>query len=200
RAEEIKAGVDLLSITGLDRSIRFVDLEEYLEISGRNLFGSDGLRKSGGLVINPWKTSLIDGRHVWIAISEDITESALIHEVAHVLDYLAGAKIMPWVAYSLSHELEVPLEHLEHLQEFGYWLHWLKERFAVELDADDTIIDHLYGRGLLIKAGDVRLGDKEGIKNQSKKILEYLSDNSREIERLIIEKSGYRGVRHGDLK
>lgn len=200
RSEEFRNAIDLRALTGVDRVIKFVDLQEYLEVSGRNLFGGDGLKKSGGLVINPWKTSMIDHRHVWVAISEDITDSALIHELAHVLDYLGGAKVMPWVAYQLSNELDIPVEHLEHLEEFGYWLDWLLQRFDVELDADDTIVHYLYKKGLLIKAGDIILGDREGIKNQSKRILEFLSENSQEIARLIREKKGYRGVKHGDLE
>lgn len=200
RSEEFRNAIDLASLTGIPKRIRFVDLSEYLEITRGNLFGGDGLRRAGGLVINPWKTALVDHRHVWVAISEDITDSALIHELAHVLDYLGGAKIMPWVAYQLSSELDVPVEHLEHLQEFGYWLDWLAEKFDVELDADDTIIHYLYKKGLLIKAGDIMLGDKEAIKNQSKTILSHLSENSQLIARLVREKKGYRGIKHGDLE
>lgn len=200
RSGEIKQSLDLPTLTGQERSLRFVDLNKYLSLSGNSPFiGNEGLHRSGGLVINPWKTSLVDQTHIYVAISDDVSDSALIHEIAHVLDYLVGSRLMPWIAHELSAELEIPVEHLEHLHEFGYWLNWLMEKYQVELDADDTIIHHLYSKNLLIKAGDVRLRDTLRIKQQSAQILTYLSENSHEIARLIRDKKGYRGVKHGDL-
>jgi hypothetical protein len=200
RSQEIKASLDLQRLVNVSKELRFVDLNQYIQGSSElPFYGDDGLHKSGGLVINPWKTAMVDPKYVYVAISDDITDSALIHEVAHVLDYLGGARLMPWIAHQLSTQLDVPLEHLEHLQEFGYWLDWLKERYQVSLDADDTIIQYLFKQGLLIKAGDVILGDHEAIKAQSKRILEHLSLHSREIEKMIRERKGYRGIKHGDL-
>jgi len=200
RSGEIRQSLDLLKLTGEEKRLKFVDLNKYLSLSGGFIFlGEEGLHRSGGLVINPWKTSLVDQSHIYVAISDDVSDSALIHEVAHVLDYLGGSRLMPWIAHELSVELEIPVEHLEHLHEFGYWLNWLMEEYQVELDADDTIIHHLYLKNLLIKAGDVRLRDTVGIKQQSSRILTYLSENSQEMARLIRDKKGYRGIKHGDL-
>ncbi len=197
RTKEILDSLDLRGLLGRAIGIRFVDLEEYLKIQREGLaLGPDGEKKrSGGIMINPLKTEALDPDHVYVAISQDITDSTLIHEIAHVLDHYAGSRLFPWVAAELSLELDIPVEHLEHLHEFGYWLDWLANKYQVELDADDTIILHLYKKGLLIKAGDVILGDKEAIRHQSQRILKYLSENSAGIDDLIKGRKGYIGPR-----
>lgn len=46
---------------------------------------------------------------------------------------------MPGILESLSFEVGVPVEHLEHPEEYGYWQEYLRETFDVQLDADDSI-------------------------------------------------------------
>jgi len=117
----------------------------------------------------------------------------LIHELAHALDYLGGSKIMPGISDALSYELDVPVEHLEHVEEFGYWLNYLKDRFDVQLDADDAIISFLYENRMLLKGKDVNDKDSMILKTKSNEMLKFLSANGSHIHTLICNLSGYIG-------
>ena len=147
------------------------------------------------MVVNIYKTSKSDPGNIYIAISPEITDSALIHEVAHVLDYLGGSGIMPGIVKPLSFELGIPVEHLEHPMEYGYWLEYLRNRFNVQLDADDTIISYLYQHKMLIPGEIIQKQDIQLIKNKSSLILKFLSEKSVEIDALICELPGYIGSR-----
>ncbi len=196
RAPEILETLDLEEIAGRALGIRFVDLKAYHAL---NLLGSAPPRQErtegGSVLINPYKTSVTDPHHIYIAISPGITEGALIHQVAHVLDYLAGSRLIPGLTKPLSYELGIPVEQLEHPREFGYWLHYLQERFHPVLDADDTIILYLYENGMLIPGEEIEKRDSLVLKSRSERILKFLSANSAEIDALICEKPGYIGSR-----
>ena len=89
RSREILDALDIEELTGNIIGIRFVDLKAYSDL---NLFGGSHTEaakgRGGGIFINLYKTMKTDPNHIYIAISHDIDDSTLIHEVAHVLDYL----------------------------------------------------------------------------------------------------------------
>ena len=197
RAGEILDHLDIKSLTGRSEGIRFIDLKAYhsLDIFGQGAGGKDGVRREGGVIVNIYKTSKSDPENIYIAISEEISDSALIHEVAHVLDYLGGSGIMPGIVKPLSFELGIPVEHLEHPMEYGYWLEYLRDKFHVSLDADDTIISYLYDHKMLIPGELIQRQEADLIKSKSAKILRFLSEKSSEIDTLICELPGYIGSR-----
>jgi len=196
RAKEMADALDLEELTGNRIGVKFVDLKRYADL---NIFGSSQSKisegKGGGIFINLYKTLKTDPDHVYLAISSDINDSVLIHQLAHVLDYLGGSKLMPGTLEPLSFELGIPVEHLEHPEEFAYWLDYLKRRFAVQLDADDTIISYLYEHGMLIKGAEIEAKNGLILKSKSDRIFKFLSEKSHEIDALIRHLSGYIGER-----
>jgi SEC-C motif len=196
RSSEMIDGLDLADLTGTHVGIRFIDLLAYerLNLSGGESQGP-GRAVTGGVVVNLHKTAKTDPDHIYIAITPGIGDSALIHEMAHVLDYLAGSKTMPGLAKPLSFELGIPVEHIEHPHEFGHWLTYLKEKFDVSLDADDAIISYLYDHGLLIEGADIKDQNARVIQTKSEQMLRFLSEHSTELDGLICERPGYIGSR-----
>ena len=199
RSQEIIDKLDIRALTGRSEGIKFIDLRAYLklDIFGHKPAAEDDKRRDGGIVVNIYKTAKSDPENIYIAISQNITDSALIHEVAHVLDYPAGSGLMPGIVKPLSFELGIPVEHLEHPMEYGYWLNYLRGEFGVQLDADDTIIYYLYKNKMLIPGEIIQKQDTELIKTKSAQILRFLSEKSAEIDSLICELPGYIGSRVG---
>lgn len=147
------------------------------------------------MFINLLKTMKTDPNNIYIAISPDVDDSTLIHQMAHVMDYLAGSHMMPGTLGALSVELDVPVDHLEHPEEFGSWLDYLKKRFEVEQDADDAIISYLYENGMLIKGKEIQEKNSLIVRSKSNRIFTFLSERSQEINELIRNRPGYLGVR-----
>ena len=199
RSREILDALDIKDLTGNSMGIRFVDLKAYSDL---NLFGGSHSRaskgKSGGVFVNHLKTMKSDPDNIYLAISRGIDDSTLIHELAHVLDYLGGSRIMPGTQEGLSLETGLPVEHLEHPEEYGYWLDFLSKRFDIQLDADDTIVSYLYKNGKLIKGEDIRSGNKLILKTKSEQMFRFLSENSKDINDLIKGLEGYIGSREID--
>jgi len=196
RSKEMADALDLKALAGNAMGIKLVDLKRYADL---NIFGSPQSRiskgKGGGVFINVYKTHKTDPDHIYLAISRDIDESTLIHQLAHVLDYLGGSKLMPGTLDPLGFELGIPVDHLEHTEEFGYWLGYLKGRFDVQLDADDTIISYLYENGMLIKGEEIEEKNGLVLKSKSDRIFKFLSEKSKEIDVLIRALPGYMGSR-----
>ncbi len=196
RSKEIIDALDIRELTGSDMGIRLIDLKKYNDL---DMFGSKPTEEtkdvSGGVVVNVLKTQKSDPDNVYIAISPKIDQGALIHQLAHVLDFLGGSKLMPGIAKPLSYELTIPVDHIEHPHEFGYWLDYLKNKFNVQLDADDTIVHYLYENGILIKGEVIEKQDQLILKSKSDEILKFLNERSTEIDSLICELSGYTGSR-----
>ena len=183
-------------VRGSDKGVRFVDLKQYsnLAIFGASHPGvSEG--KSGGILINIYKTQMTDPDHIYIALTPHIDDSTLVHELAHVMDYLGGSKLMPGLLEPLGLELSIPREHLEHPEEFGYWLDTLVKKYEVQLDADDRIILYLYQQGMLIKGHEIQSGNGLILRSKSDRILKFLSSKSQEIDALIRDLPGYIGAR-----
>ncbi len=196
RSAEMVEALDIEELTGRSMGIRFVDLKAY---AGLNFFGSSHPQgekgKSGGVFINVRKTMKADPNNIYLAISSNIEGFTLIHELAHVLDYLAGSRLMPGTMAPLSYELGIPTEHLEHPQEFAEKLTFLQERFGVALDADDAIIVYLFQKELLLRGKEIREKNAFLLKNKSDRILRVLGENSEEIDTLIQNRPGYIGPR-----
>jgi hypothetical protein len=186
--------LDLKALTGKDVGLRFVGLESYAAL---DLFGraqeSQSQARGGGVFINPFKTARSDPVHLYLAISEDIDETTLVHQFAHVLTYLEDSDHAPETLDALSSELGVPVEHLEHPEEFGRWLEHLRDKFQVQLDADDTIIHYLYQQGLLIKAKEIEEMNGLVLKAKSERMFRFLSERSEAIDSLIKNLPGYIG-------
>lgn len=196
RSREIMDRVDIPKLTGASVGVKFIDLETYRRL---DLLDQGAREKSpegsGGVFVNVLKTQPSDPENLYIAISPEITDSALIHQLAHILDYLAGSRMMPGLAKPLSFDLGIPLEHVEHPHEFGYWLNLLKEELDVELDADDTIISYLYEHEMLLRASDIHRQDPMILRSKSEGMMRFLSQHSAEIDALICERPGYIGSR-----
>ncbi|HIJ36749.1 MAG TPA: SEC-C domain-containing protein [Deltaproteobacteria bacterium] len=196
RSREMVDKLDIKTLTGTSAGIRFVDLKAYqsLNLSGDR---STAEEKSGagGILINVLKTKPSDPDNLYMAISPDIGDSALIHQLAHVLDYLGGSRLAPGIAKPLSFELGLPSEHLEHPHEFAYWLDYLRKEFDVQLDADDSIVDFLFENQMLIKGLDIEKQDQTVLKMKSEQMMRFLSERSGEIDALICELPGYIGSR-----
>ncbi len=194
RAGEIVGAIDIKALTGSSKGIKFIDLKAYSELT---FFGSkladEGKAGGGSVFVNIYKTQKGDPDNVYIAISPGVNESVLAHQLAHALDFIGGSKLMPGLGQALSMELEVPVEHLEHPQEYGYWLGYLKDNFKIELDADDTIVHYLFSHDKLLKGEDIQNQDNDKIKEQSKEMLTFLNAHSAEINALIRERDGYIG-------
>jgi hypothetical protein len=198
RSQEISDALDMKELTGTTRGIRFIDLKEYKDLDplGRTA-SADGKDVQGGVLVNILKTAKSDPNHIYIAISPKISDSVLLHQMAHALDHLGGSKLMTGLAKPLSFDLGVPTDHLEHPQEFGYWLDYLQKKFDVQLDADDTIISFLYKNGMLISGEDIERQNQFVLKSKSEGMLKFLGEHSAEIDALICELPGYIGSRTG---
>jgi hypothetical protein len=199
RSREMLEALDFRTLTGSAMGVKFVDLKTYrnLDVSAGGSLVS-GEETSGGVVINVLKTRQSDADNIYVAISQDVTDSTLIHQLAHVLDFLGGSKQMPGRAKPLGFDLGIPTEHLEHPREFGYWLDYLRKRFSVQPDAEDSIILFLYTNGLLIRGQDIEQRDSVLLKSKSENILRFLSEKAQEIDEMIRDLEGYIGPRKGD--
>ena len=183
----IKEELDLKELTGKDVGIRFVDIDAYLSL---NLNGRFFGKKPDALMINVLKTKISDPKNIYIAIKPVVNDSSLIHEVAHALDYLNGG-ILPALARALSLEYFLPLEHLEHPHEFGYWFNYLRNRFRILPDAEDMIICILYENDMLIKNEEIRSQNQEILRKRSDAIIRFLGENSEKILSIIKDLPGY---------
>ena len=196
RSREMLQGLDIKKLTGSSAGVKFVDLAAYKEL---DLADARRLEKdetgTGGVLINIFKTKIVDPDHLYLAISPEISDSALVHQLAHVLDYLGGSKLMPGLAKPLSFDVGVPGEHLEHPHEYGYWLDYLQSKFNVQLDADDAIVSFLFENDMLIKGRDIEQQDQVLLRSKSERMMRFMSEKSTEIDALICERPGYIGSR-----
>jgi len=161
-----------------------------------NVSGSAPLEdKRGSVLINVYKTAKADPDHVYIAVSEDVDDGTLVHQLAHALTYMAGSKLPAGTLDPLAYEIGIPTDHLEHPEEFGYWLDTLAKKFDVRLDADDTIIRYLYDQHVLIPAKDIHENNGVILRSKSDRMLKFLSEHSEDIDGMIRSLQGYIGKR-----
>jgi hypothetical protein len=194
RAREMIAALVQEGLLDGQPGIRCIDLAAYrnLGVSGQEI-PLEALKGSAGVVVNPAKTREADPAHVYLAITPQIQDSNLIHQLAHVLDYLKGSGSAPGVNNQLGLEVGIPAEHLDHTQDFGTWLEFLRNRFQVELDAEDTIVSYLHRNELLFNIEEIRARDIPQLAVHSKNILDFMIKNRNEIDGLIRDRKGYIG-------
>ncbi len=189
---DIMSRLDLEKLAGAKVGVKFIDLEAYLKLGFVGREADKDLRNiSAGQMINPFKTLEADPDHVYLAVSPAISDSTLVHQLAHALDYLAGSKSNPGLARPLSMELILPLELLEHPAEFGEWLHFLANELSVELDAEDTIVAYLHENKKLIPGDTIQSEDHDRIKAAAQGTLEFIQGHRMEIDERIKNRTGY---------
>jgi hypothetical protein len=195
--------IDALNInelTGREVGVRFLDLKSYAALDFLGGVHREALHgRGGGVFINPYKTIKADPHNLYLAISPDIDDSTLVHELAHVLAYLADQGHLPGTLDALSFEVGVPVDHLEHPQEFGFWLDYLQKKFDVVLDADDAIIRYLFEHGRLIKRSEIQDGNSVILRAKSEQIFRFLSERSEEIDLIVRKLPGYIGPRAPEI-
>lgn len=193
RSVEMTDTLDIQMLTGSSMGIKWVDLDAYAALS----FAEGGFsgKSKGGILINIHKTLNADPHNLYMAVSKDVEDGTLVHQLAHALDFLGGSKVFPGTLDPLAYELNIPVEHLEHPEEFGTWHGFLLRKFGVKPDADDAIIDYLYERQLLIKGREIHEKNAFILRSKSDRILRFLSDHSDEVDALIRELPGYLGKR-----
>lgn len=174
--------------------VKCIDLEAYrkLGVSGQEI-PSRSLKVSSAILVNPEKTKEADPHHLYLAVTPHLGDSTLIHQLAHILDYVQGTGSLPGTYRQMSLETGIPVEQLDHRQEFGRWLTFLAERFRVELDAEDTIVAYLFQNGMLFRSEEIATADTTDLIYRSKQILDFLMAHRSEIDRLIQDRPGYIG-------
>jgi hypothetical protein len=194
RAGEIIEALVQEGILHGPQTIKCVDLEAYrnLGVSGQEI-PIQAVRGSAGIMVNINKTREVDPSHIYLAITPGIQDSTLIHQIAHVLDFLKGSGIQPGTYKQMSLEIGIPNEYTDHTQEFGYWLDFLTNRFQINLDAEDAIVSYLYRNKLLLKTEDIKARDVPQLAMDSKKILDFMMAHKEEIDGLIRDRAGYIG-------
>lgn len=144
-------------------------------------------------LININKTKKIDPDHIYIAITPSVNDSSLIHQIAHVLCFLRDSIPLPGTHSEISEKTGIPLEHLDHSQEFGRWLEFLSREFNVELDAEDKIAAFLTEKNLLLSEEEITSNDFQKLTVRSTEIFTVLQECHEEIDALIKNREGYIG-------
>ena len=183
--------IDFRELTGKDVAVRFVDYHEYLGV-GFNPKPGPEKGSSAGMIINPLKTSGDDPDAIYIAVTPKVDDSTLIHELAHVLEYLESG-MLPGSRYEISNQTGIPTEHLDHTMEFAHWLDYLKEKFGVKLDAEDKIVSFLKEGKKLLTSAEIKERDDALLTLKSKRILRYLQEHREELMQLIQDRQGFIG-------
>lgn len=182
--------LSIKELTGKKIKIKFVDLAQYLDAAGEQ---PTDKHESGSQIINPKRTERLDPDHIYIAITPDVNASTLIHQLAHVLGFLKGSYPLPGEQILLNEEQHIPVEHIDHPQEFGEWLHYLRNLFNVELDAEDWIVAYLASNKVLIPSQEIPKGDLQMLLQRSAMILNFLREHGEEIDEAIKARDGYIG-------
>jgi hypothetical protein len=196
RSKRFAQALDIGELTGnpLFSGIKFIDFDAYVALEP---FDKGNLspvhRQCGALIVNPEKTRDADSKNIYVAITPNIDDSSLIHELAHVLDFLGGSGLLPGSAFPISRATGIPMDHLDHLKEFGDWLDFLTDQLHIELNAEDRIISYLNEHGMLIAASLLKGKDIRGLLDRSRKMTAFLVKNKRNINELIKDRIGYLG-------
>jgi hypothetical protein len=72
-------------------------------------------------------------------------------------------------------------------------LDFLKDRFQVKLDAEDTIVSYLYRNKMLLKTEEIKAYEPNTLIFNSKNMLDFLMAHKAEIDDLIQDRRGYIG-------
>lgn len=189
-AAAMAAKVALKAASGKDMEVRLIDLKAYLNLAlpGQD---ADNAEKEGALMVNPHKTRALEPNAIYMAVSPGADASLLLHELAHVVDWVEGSRLQAGVAAGLAREAGVPVQFLEHPQEYGEILRRLSEEWGQELDADDEIIDFLARRQMLLPAKLISAAQPAPILKAVEKAVAFLQDSRDEIGARIKGRQGY---------
>jgi uncharacterized protein YecA (UPF0149 family) len=190
-AEEMAGKLEFTSKAGKKIKIKLVDLDAYRAISMKSADAAP--QGPGGLLINPYKTRVLDPTHIYVALTPDVNQSTVIHEFAHAADLIEGSALTPGFGSALSNETSIPVEILEHPQEFGERLVQLSEKFGVELDAEDEIVAYLAKKNKLLPGKVIAKGQKEELVPLAEKTMRFMQDSQEEINKIIKKRPGYMG-------
>ena len=191
KAAEMVKDMVFTSKAGRKVRIKLVDLEAYRQLS---LMGAPSQSQGpGGVMINPFKTRVLDPDHIYIALSPDADESTVLHEVAHVADLIEGSGMQPERGVAVAQETGLPPELTEHPQEYGERLMAMSEELGIELDAEDEIIAILTRRQLLIPGKTIARAKHHELVSSADRVVRYLNENQDEIQARIKGRAGYRG-------
>ncbi len=191
RAAEMAASLQITSPAGKALTIKLVDLGAYAQLQTGAQDAPRG--GSGGVLINPNKTRVLDPEHIYIALSRDADDSTVIHQLAHAVDMITGSCLPPGKAAELAQQSGVPSEFLEHPQEFGDKLMELATEFGVELDAEDEIVAFLAERQMLLPGRLIAKAETAELVAEAEKSLRLLTDSKDEINARIENRAGYVG-------
>jgi len=189
-AQTFAQALDMKQLTGKEMGIKFIDFSQYLKAAGKR---DSSKQASASQIINTNKTKEDDPDNIYVAVTPDINDSTLIHQLAHVVGFLRGDLPLPGEYAQLAEEKQMPVEHLDHPQEFGELLDMLRKKFEVQLDAEDWIISYLAQHEMLIPGEDIAGGDAEIITYRSAMILNFLRKHGEEINEAILSRDGYIG-------
>jgi len=190
RSREILNGIDIQKLTGKAVGIKFIDLREYLKLLGSKQELPDK-NSSASQIVNLNKTKKSDPNNIYIAITPNINDSTLIHQLAHILVFLEGSFPLPGMYTQISEETGIPIEQLDHPKEFGNWLDSLRKQFNVELDAEDKIISFLNENNVLLEGEEIKKQDTQTLISHSAQIFNFLKVHQKEIDSLIKGREGY---------
>jgi hypothetical protein len=192
RSAEMAAQV--AAVTGSAVKLKFVDLAAYHKLgfggAGRQAPGSG---VSAGVFINPIKTRVVDPDRLYLAVSRHVSDSTLIHQLAHVLHYLNGDPPGPDLTGRLSLETGIPVEQLEHTAQYAHWLEFFGEKFAVEPDAEDAIVLYLHQQGLLLDDAMITNDQRTEMLVTAERLMRHMRTHAAEIDELIKSRPGYIG-------
>ena len=192
-AEKMARALEFTSAAGKKIKIKLVDLDAYQAISMKNAKSTP--QGPGGLLINPYKTRVLDPLHIYVALTPDVNESTIIHEFAHAADLIEGSALTPGFGSALASETSIPVEILEHPQEFGERLVQLSEKFGVELDAEDEIVAFLAKKEKLLPGKVIAKGKKEELVPLAEETMRFMQESQEEINKTIKKRQGYMGDR-----
>jgi hypothetical protein len=177
-----------------DVRLKFVDLAAYHRL-GLGGAGREAPKSgdSAGVFINPIKTRGVDPDHLYLAVSRHVSDSTLIHQLAHVLHYLNDEPPGPDLTGRLALETGIPVEQLEHTAQYARWLDELRERFGVEPDAEDAIVLYLHERDLLLDDAAIAADQRTEMLVGAERLMRHLRTHAAEIDDLIRSRPGYLG-------
>jgi hypothetical protein len=190
RSREFVEGLTIENLTGKRMGIKFIDFSDYVNITGEQ---ASHKQVSASQIINTSRTEELDPDHIYIAITPDINDSTLVHQLAHVIGFLKGSFPLPGEQILLAEAKEMPAEHVDHPQEFGELLVRFRKQFDIELDAEDWIIAYLARNEVLIPSEELAAGDSETLLYRSAMILNYLREHGEEVDEEIKARDGYIG-------
>lgn len=191
RAADLAGMLSVASAGGKEYTIKLVDLDAYLATKLHGLY--DENPAVGGLLINPNKTRAKDERAIYIALSPQANDSTVVHQLAHAKDLVAGSCLPVGKARDVALDTGVPLELLEHSQEYGNIFLSLAEELGVDPDAEDEIVCFLARRQMLLPALLISKGEKEPLVAAAEKTMRFLMDSKAEIDARIRDREGYTG-------